>query len=131
MTNDPIKPVEVNGDLERQVQKLYQFSLFRRWLFVCLCWLTLAPFGLWELREQISLGLEYFTWAVARYSVIYYPVPSLCLGFCIATTAAVLVGQSFHLLFGFSPQYRKRLERKVLRIRATGRDHPLWKRVCQ
>jgi hypothetical protein len=131
MTNDSTQPVKVNGDLDRQVQKLHRLSLYRLWLFVGLCWLALAPLSLWELREQISLGLEYFTWALVHYSILYNLTPSLCLGFCVAITAGVLFWQSCNILLGFSPQYRRRLERKVLRIRAIGQGHPLWKRVCQ
>ncbi|MDY6784882.1 MAG: hypothetical protein SW833_20470 [Cyanobacteriota bacterium] len=131
MTQNSIPSPNINKNLDRQVLKLHQFSLYRRWLFVGLCWLGLAPVSLWILREQISLGMEHFTWALVRYSVIFYLTPSLCLGFCVATTTAVLVWQSSNILFGFSPEYRRRLERQVFRIRASGQSHPLWKRVCQ
>lgn len=122
-------PVERDRDLERQVQKLYQFSLRRRWLFVGLCWLVIAPLSLWALRDRISLGLEYFTWAVVRTTLIFDPIPSLALAFCIAILAAVLFAQTYRRLFGFSPQYRQQLERQVMRIRAAGQDHPLWKSI--
>lgn len=131
MSDDPLHPTPRDISLERQIEKLYQLSIYRRWLFISLCWLSLGLFGLWGLRESFALGLEHFTWAVVRYSVVFSPVPSLCLGFCVSVTVAALVWQSRNILFGFSPQHRQQLEQQVKKIRAAGERHPLWKRVCQ
>jgi len=122
-------PMDIN--LERQMRRLYKLSIYRRWLFIVSCWLSLGLFGLWGLRESIALGLEHFTWALVRYSVIFSPIPSLCVGFCVSVTVAALVWQSRNILFGFSPQHRKRLEVQVMKIRTMGKRHPLWKQVCQ
>jgi hypothetical protein len=132
MTPDSQFPIhDADRTFEQQIQRLYEISLQRRWLFVATCWLTLGAYGIWGLRQQISLGFDYFTWALVRYSVVFDPIPSLCVGFCVATTVSSLVGQSRNILFGFSPQYRRHLEKQLWRIRALGTRHPLWKRICE
>jgi hypothetical protein len=115
--------------LQQQVQRLYQLQVYGRWLFVGVCWLSLAPFGVWGLRQEIGLWQEYFTWTAVRYGLAYHFLPAFCLFFCLGVTAAVLVWQSKHWLWGISPREKWRLEQQIRKIQTSGSRHPLWKWV--
>jgi hypothetical protein len=114
----------------QQVQKLHQLTVYGRWLFVGFLWLTIAPVCLWNLRQEITLWREYFTWVAVRYGLFYHPLSTLGLAFCIGMTVAVLVWQSRNILVGLPQQEKQRLEKQVWRIRQQGPTHPLWKWVC-
>ncbi len=113
--------------LSPPLRRLHELSVWGRWLFVALCWLLLAPFALWSLREGIALALERFTWATVHYHLGAHPWATLSLGLCLGSTAAVLVWQSRNILFGLSRQDLRRLERQWDRIHRRGRRHPLWR----
>ncbi|NES84819.1 MAG: hypothetical protein F6K10_27300 [Moorea sp. SIO2B7] len=124
MTNpDPI--------FQKQIQRLHQLTVYGRWLFVFLSWGSLGSFAIWGLRREIELWREHFTWTSVRYGLAFNRIPTLCLAFCIAITASVLVWQSRNILQGISPKEQYRLEQKVKNIRASGSSHPLWKWVCK
>lgn len=127
MTSD--RPLQEQLVSARQVQKLYQLSIYGRWLVVGLCWLILAPLSIWGLRDEISLWRDYFTWTAVRYGLAYNPWATLCLSVCLGVTTAVLVGQSKHILFGISPREKYRLQQQVRRIKSAGPSHPLWRWV--
>lgn len=114
----------------QQVQKLHQLTVYGRWLFVSFLWLTIAPICLWNLRQEITLWREYFTWVAVRYGLFYHPLSTLGLAFCIGMTVAVLVWQSRNILVGLPQQEKQRLEKQVWQIRQQGPSHPLWKWVC-
>lgn len=114
-----------------QVQRLHHLTVAGRWLAIGLLWLTVGSISLWSLRAEIDLLRSHFTWAAVRYGMYYNQIPALGLGFCVATTTAVLVWQSRNILLGIPPQEQKLLERRVGRIREQGPTHPLWKWVCQ
>jgi hypothetical protein len=114
-----------------QVQRLHHLTVALRWLAIGLLWLTVGSLSLWSLRSEIDMLRSHFTWAAVYYGMYHNQVPTLGLGFCIATTTAVLVWQSRNILLGMPPQYQKRLERGVCRIRQQGPTHPLWKWICQ
>jgi hypothetical protein len=114
----------------QQVQKLHQLTIYGRWLFVGCLWLILGPVCLWNLRREIALWHEYFTWVAVRYGLFYHPLSTLGLAFCISMTAAVLVWQSRNILFGLPQQEKQRLEKQVCLIRQQGQTHPLWKWIC-
>lgn len=114
----------------QQVQKLHQLTVYGRWLFVGFLWLTIAPICLWNLRQEITLWRDYFTWVAVRYGLFYHPLSTLGLAFCIGMTVAVLVWQSRNILVGLPQQEKQRLEKQVWRIRQQGPSHPLWKWVC-
>ena len=119
-------------NLNEQVERLHQLGICGRWLLVLLCWLILAPVGIWQMRETISLCREHCTWAAVRYGLEFNPFASLALTFCIAITTAVLVWQSLNILGGgLSAREKYRLGRQVQKIRAAGPKHPLWKWVCK
>ena len=96
----------------QQVQKLHQLTIYGRWLFVGCLWLTIAPVCLWNLRAEITLWQQYFTWVAVRYGLFYHPLSTLGLAFCIGMTVAVLVWQSRNILVGL-PQARKATFRKT------------------
>ena len=113
----------------QQVEKLHQLQVYGRWLFVGLLWVILAPPSLWALRNEITLWKQYFTWVAVRFGLIYNPLSTLGLAFCIGMTASVLVWQSRNILFGLPKVEKERLEKQVLRIRQQGASHPLWRWV--
>ncbi len=114
----------------QQVLRLHQLQVGARWLFVSFLWLTLAPVCLWNLREELILWRQYFTWVAVRYGLYYHPWSTLGLSFCIAMTLAVLIWQSRNILFGMPEDEKQRLEKQVFQIRQQGPSHPLWKWVC-
>lgn len=114
----------------QQVQKLHQIQVSARWLFVGFLWLTAAPLCLWNLRTEIALWRQYFTWVAVRYGLYYHPLSTLGLSFCVGMTLAILIWQSRNILFGIPPHEKQRLEKQVCQIRQQGPSHPLWKWIC-
>lgn len=117
--------------LKREVERLYLLSIYTRWLLVGSLWLTVGSWSLWQLRAEVSLWLDYFTWSALRYGLAYHRWPALGLGLCIGLTLAILVRQSRHLLFGLPQAEQTRLLHRVLQIRQQGASHPLWHWVCR
>ena len=122
---------ELDPNLDRQIQKLHQLTVYMRWLTVIFSWLTLGLFGLWGLRDEIKLWFDYFTWSAVSYGLSYNHLPSFCLAFCIGITLSVLVWQSRNILWGLPDQEKYRLKQKVKRIIAAGSSHPLWKFIVE
>ncbi len=122
---------EKSPELKRQMQRLYQLSVYGRWLVVGVLWLAIAPICLWQLRGELSLWRQHFTWTAVRYAIAYNRLPSLGLAFCIAITTAVLVWQSRNILLGIPTAEENRLRKQVLKITRQGRSHPLWRWVCE
>ncbi|WP_013322401.1 hypothetical protein [Gloeothece verrucosa] len=116
-------------NLNLEIKRLYQLTVYGRWGFVIVCWLSLGSFGLWGLREEIKLWQQHLTWTAVRYGLAYNIIPSICLLFCIAVTSAVLVWQSRNILYGIPTSQQRRLEKQVQRIKSIGSRHPLWKWV--
>ena len=115
------------SDFQQKVAKLYQLSIYGRWLFVLASWLTLGTYAVWNLREEIALVFDYFTWAAVYYGLHFNFVPTICLAFCIGVTVSVLVWQSRNLIWGLPASERRKLEKQVEKILITGPKHPLWK----
>lgn len=114
-------------DFQQKVTKLYQLSIYSRWLVVIASWLTFGIYALWSLREEIAIGLDYFTWAAVYYGLHFNFLPTLCLAYCVGITTSVLVWQSRNILWGLPAPEKRRLERRVDKIIAQGDRHPLWK----
>lgn len=114
----------------QQVQKLHQLTVYGRWFFVGCLWLTIAPISLWDLRGEIALLQQHFTWVAVRYGLAYNPLSTLGLALCIGTTVSTLVWQSRNILLGLPQREQQRLEKQVLKIRQQGHTHPLWKWIC-
>jgi hypothetical protein len=130
----PLNSAEsINCDLSvaQQVEKLHRLTVYGRWLFVGCLWLTITPLCLWDLRSEIVLWRQYFTWVAVRYGLIFHPLSAFGLVFCVSVTAAVLTWQSRNILLGLPPQEKYRLEQQVYRIRQQGPSHPLWKWICR
>ncbi|MBD2663211.1 hypothetical protein B6N60_00775 [Richelia sinica FACHB-800] len=117
-------------DFTQQVQKLHQLTVYGRWLVVGCLWLIITPLALWDLRAEIVLWQQYFTWAAVRYGLISHRLSAIGISFCLGMTIAVLVWQSRNILFGLPPDEKQRLEQQVFRIRQQGPSHPLWKWIC-
>ncbi len=115
------------SDFEKKVAKLHQITVYGRWLFVLVSWLTLGSYALWNLRAEISLWLDYFTWAALYYGFHFNFVPTLCLSFCVGVTISVLIWQSRNIIWGLPEDEQRQLARKVEKIQAQGKKHPLWK----
>ncbi|AKG23528.1 hypothetical protein [Calothrix sp. 336/3] len=115
----------------QQVQKLHRLTVISRWLVVCLLWLTIGSWCLWNLREEMAIWRQYFTWTSVRYSLYFHPFAAFGLAFCIGMTVAVLVWQSRNILWGIPKTDLEHLEKLVCKIRQQGASHPLWKWVCQ
>lgn len=123
--------IYLDTTFKQQVHKLHQLTVYGRWLFIGILWLTVGSLSLWGLRGEIALWQQYFTWVAVRYGLYYNPIPTLGLAICIGMTLGVLVWQSRNILWGISSQEKRRLEQQVQRIRQQGPSHPLWKWVCQ
>ncbi len=121
----------IDQTFKQQVERLHRLTVYGRWLFVILLWVSIGFLSLWGLRLEIVLWRQYFTWVAVRYGLYYNPLPTFGLAFCIGMTVAVLVWQSRNILLGLSRPEQRRLEQHVCRIRQQGPSHPLWKWVCQ
>lgn len=130
--NESLSTVEASQDplLLVQVQRLHQLTVYGRWIFASVLWLTVGTISLWGLRYPISLAMEYFTWASLRYGLVFSRLPAFGLFLCIGVTLSILVWQLRNRLFGLPKSELRRLEQQVLRIRQQGSSHPLWKWVC-
>lgn len=114
-----------------QMERLHRVTVWARWLLVVGLWTSIAPLSLWELRQEIPLWHDYFTWAAVRYSLADHPLAAIGLALCIGMTVSVLLWQSHNILWGVSDRQTNRLEKQLLRIRQQGKTHPLWKWVCE
>ncbi len=114
-------------NFQKKVNKLYQITVYFRWVTVLFCWLTFGAYGIWGLRSEISLWLEYFTWAAVRYGLAFNIIPTICLAFSVGMTISVLVWQSRNIIWGLPTQEKHDLEKKVQRILAQGKRHFLYK----
>ncbi|MGB6301391.1 MAG: hypothetical protein WBF90_35140 [Rivularia sp. (in: cyanobacteria)] len=128
---DQVEQPSSDSSFVQQVQRLHRLTVYGRWLLAGFLWVTLAPLCLWELREDIKLLQQYFTWASVRYGLLFNPFAAIGLSLCVGMTTSVLVWQSRNILFGLPVSEKQRLEKQVYRIRQQGSSHPLWKWVCK
>ncbi|MEO0837385.1 MAG: hypothetical protein AAF063_00580, partial [Cyanobacteria bacterium J06643_5] len=68
-----VEKTSSDSSFNQQVQRLHELTVYGRWLVVIFLWLTVAPLCLWELRTEIELLREYFTWASVRYGLFFHP----------------------------------------------------------
>ncbi len=115
-----------DSKLNKAVKRLYQFQIYCKWLLVIICWLSLGAFAIWELREDISLWLDYFTWAAVRYGLAYNLKATICLSISIGMTISVLIRQIENLFLGIPNKERYRLEKQVKEIQQKGPKHILY-----
>ncbi len=126
-----LEELALDPTFAQQLQKLHRLTVYGRWLFSSCLWLIIAPFCLWDLRVEISLLQQYFTWVGLRYAIIFHPLSTFGLSLCIGMTTSVLVWQSRNILWGLTLEEQRNLKKQVYRIRQQGSSHPLWKWVCQ
>lgn len=132
MVKDPLAPIEADTPdplLAQQMRRLHDVTVQGRWAVTIAAWLTIGALSLWQLRSEIELWREYFTWAAVRYGLAFNPLSAIGLATCIGLTVSVLLWQSRNILFGISQRQVQRLKKQVLQIRQQGSSHPLWKRV--
>ncbi|NJL53176.1 MAG: hypothetical protein HC930_15080 [Hydrococcus sp. SU_1_0] len=115
------------SDFKQQVAKLHRLTVYGRWLLVLGSWLTLGTYALWQLKHEIALWFDYFTWAAVYYTFHFNLVPTLCLAFCIAITSSVLTWQSRNIIWGLPSSEQRQLVKQVKNIQAKGKRHLLWK----
>ena len=114
-------------DFQKKVTKYHQITIYMRWLVVIALWLTLGIYGIWGIRNEIQLWLNYFTWSAIYYGLAFNLIPTLCLSICIGMTVSVLVWQSRCAIWGLSDKEQYYLEQKVTKILATGTSHPFYR----
>jgi hypothetical protein len=114
-------------NLNQHIDRLYQFSIYRRWFIIICLWLTIGVYSLWTLRREIALWIDDFTWVAVRYALAYNKLAAIGLGFCLGFTLATLISQSIHILQGYSPRQKYLLEQKVLNIQAKGQKNFLYR----
>lgn len=114
-----------------QVKRLHQLTVYCRWLFVAVIWITIGSLSLWGFRYPITLMLEHFTWAALLYGIVFHRLAAIGIATCIGVTTAVLVWQSRNILMGIPSKELHRLEQQVCRIRQQGPSHPLWQWICK
>ncbi len=120
---------ELDPTFQQALTRLYQLTVYSRWLLVSGLWLTLGTASLWALRYPIALLQEHFTWSAIRYGLASNPLPAIGIGTCIGLTLAVLLWQSRNILFGLTPAEQTHLNKIVAKIKQQGQTHPLWKWV--
>ena len=117
--------------LERQVQRLVIVQTYLRWIFDLFLWLTLGTASIWALRSDIELWIATFTWAAVRVTLAYNRLPMLGIGLCVAMTLATLVWQSSIIIWGINPREKRSLLQQINKIKQKGRNHWLWRWVCE
>lgn len=123
--------IDLDPTLQVAIDRLYQLTLYGRWLMVGGLWLTVGTASLWGLSYPLTLLRHYFTWSAVRYGLAANPLPAIGLGLCIGLTLAVLLWQSRNILFGLPAVEKTRLKKAVVHIKQQGQTHPLWKWVWQ
>ena len=114
---------------EKAIEALRQHSLTAWWRLTVGVWFTIGPLTLWQLREEISLLLDYFTWTAVYYGLKYNFLGALGFFVCVGLASTLLIREIRHLTLGLSPIERKRLENQLSKIRRQGDSHPLWSLV--
>jgi hypothetical protein len=118
--------VDLDPSQKKQLQQLRTILWRRWWLTVLGLWLAVGSLSLWNLRLEIILLRQYFTWTALRYGLLYHRLAALGLGLCLGLTVALLLAESRYLLFGLAKEEQQRLETWLQRINRQGPRHPLW-----
>ena len=118
--------MDLDHSQKKQLQQLRTILWRRWWLTVLGLWLAVGSLRLWNLRPEIILLRQYFTWTALRYGLLYHRLVALGLGLCLGLTVALLLAESRYLLFGLAKEEQQRLETWLQRINRQGPRHPLW-----
>jgi len=106
--------VEQDPDFQNKVDHHYRLMVWARWKFVIFLWLTLGTYGVWGLRHEIKLWLDYFTWAAVYYGLQFNMTSTICLAICLGFTVSTLVWQIRSMIWGLSDKEKYYLEQQVL-----------------
>jgi len=68
-----LAPEELTPELTLATQRLHQLQVSARWGFNGLVGISTLPLSLWDLRENIQLWQQHFTWVALRYGLGYHP----------------------------------------------------------
>jgi hypothetical protein len=120
-----------DAQFEQQLQRLYRVSVWLRWAIAAALWLIVAPLCLWQLRSDIALWRDTFTWTAVRFGLAYNRWAAIGLALCIGCTVGNLLRQSQIILFGPTQFQARQFEQQLQTIRQMGDRHPLWKWVCK
>lgn len=124
MNND----IENNAISKEEIERLYQLTVYGRWILVTISWVFILPWALWDLRETISLCQEYCTWSAIRSGMEFNPWAAFWLTFCVAFATSVLVWQSSYILRGgLSDKEKYYFIEKIKKIRRKNKNNWLYK----
>ncbi|MEM9271497.1 MAG: hypothetical protein AAGA80_00850 [Cyanobacteria bacterium P01_F01_bin.143] len=105
--------VEKDPNFQNKVDNYYKEIVWARWKLVIFLWLTLGTYGIWSLRHEIKLWLDYFTWSAVRYGLKFNMLSTICLAICIGFTLSTMVWQSRNIIWGLSDKEKYYLEQRV------------------
>jgi len=91
-TKPAAQPDSFPGDpnFQTEVARLHQYLMTMCWRWLRLLWLIVLPLSLWQLRDEIALWRQYFTWTAVRYGLIYHPLAAAGLIFCASLTVSTV-----------------------------------------
>lgn len=112
---------------DEEIERLYQFNIYGRWVMVSVLCLLLMPWGIWQMRETISLCQSQCTWAAIRLGLEFNPLATVAISFCLGLVTSILIKQSLHILKGgLSDKEKYYLAQQVKKIRHRGKQHWLY-----
>jgi hypothetical protein len=112
-------------------KRLYFLTNYYRWLLILFCWLTFGVYAFWQLKEDFFLWTQYFTWVAVRYALIFNPIATVCLSFCLVATLTLLAEQFLDLFFGLSDDEQEKLLKRAKKIYFKGTNHPFYNWIYQ
>ncbi len=128
---DGAVPENLPPNLTRAVERLHRLQVTARWVFNLLVSLSTLPLSLWDLRRNIQLWREHFTWVGLRYGLGYHPWATLGIVVPVALVTATLVWHSRNIIWGLPDKEQYRLQQQALKIREQGKRSFLWRWVWQ
>jgi len=128
---DGLTPEEVPSNLALAVQRLHQLQVTARWGFNGLVGVSTLPWSVWELRDNIQLWQQHFTWVALRYGLGYHPLATLGIVLPVSLVTATLVWHSRNIIWGLPQKEQYRLQQQALKIRDQGKRSFLWRWVWQ
>lgn len=126
-----LSPADPIPNLAAAVQRLHQFQVTARWGFNGLLTLMTLPLSLWDLRENILIWQQHFTWVALRYGLGYHPWATLGIILPVALVTSTLVWHTRNIIWGLPPKEQYRLQQQALKIRDQGKRSFLWQWVWQ
>lgn len=123
--------IELDPVFKDRIERLYRLNVYGRWTVICLLWVTVGAYSVYELRYPIELIREDFTWAAVKYGLIFQPISAVGLAVCVGMMVSTLIWQSRNAIWGLPKHEHERLVKQVCQICKQGSSHPLWKWVVK